>query len=77
MPRTPDQKALLTALGAGFAVSLTVSPFAGATENPFSAETIKAGTQVAAESSCGAAQGGCGAMADESKDKDKKKDEAK
>ena len=75
MSRTPDQKALLTALGAGFAVSLAVSPLAGATENPFSAETFKAGTQVAAESGCGGSQGGCGAMADEGKDK--KKEESK
>lgn len=66
MTKPAEHKALLAVLGAGFAVTLGVSPLAGAAENPFGAVSFAAGTQVAAEGGCGAGtEGGCGAMSDD------------
>ena len=71
MSKPVEQKALLAVLGAGFAVTLGVSPLATATENPFGAVSFAAGTQVAAEGKCGAGtEGGCGAMSDDESDED-------
>ena len=66
MSKPVEHKPLLAVLGAGFAVTLGVSPLAGAAGNPFGAVSFAVGTQVAAEGGCGAgAQGGCGAMSDD------------
>ena len=58
MSKPTEQKSLITALGAGFALSLSLAPLAQASENPFGAKFFAAGTQVAAEHSCGA-EGKC------------------
>lgn len=78
MSKPVEQKALLAILGAGFAVTLGVSPLASATENPFGAVSFAAGTQVAAEHKCGAgAEGGCGAQRDDEDGDDDEGDEDK
>ncbi len=74
MSKSTEPKSLLTALGAGLALSLSCAPLAQASENPFGAKFFAAGTQVAAEHACGA-EGKCGAMTDD--DDADKKDEAK
>ena len=74
MSKPTEQKLLITALGAGFALSLSLAPLAQASENPFGAKFFAAGTQLAAEHSCGA-EGKCGAMTDD--DDADKKDKAK
>ena len=54
MSKSTEPKSLLTALGAGLALSLSCAPLAQASENPFGAKFFAAGTQVAAEHACGA-----------------------
>jgi uncharacterized low-complexity protein len=74
MSKSTESKSLLTAMGASLALSLSLAPLAQADENPFGAKFFAAGTQVAAEHSCGA-EGKCGAMTDD--DDADKKDKAK
>lgn len=57
---------VFAALGAGFAISLSAVPTAEAADDPFAITWLKAGTQLAAEGSCGnhpAGEGGCGGKA--------------
>ena len=80
MSKSTEPKSLLSALGAGLALSLSCAPLAQASENPFGAKFFAAGTQVAAEHACGAegkcgGEGKCGAMTDD--EEAAKKDEAK
>ena len=65
---------IIAAIGAGFTISLTLSPIVNAADNPFEAKTLRAGYMVADghEGKCG--EGKCGDKKTSEEMKDKKKD---
>ena len=65
---------IIAVLGAGFTISLTLSPIVNAADNPFEAKTLRAGYMVADghEGKCG--EGKCGDKKTSEEMKDKKKD---
>ena len=65
---------IIAVLGAGFTISLTLSPIVNAADNPFEAKTLRSGYMVADghEGKCG--EGKCGGKKASEEMKDKKKD---
>ena len=65
---------IIAAIGAGFTISLTLSPIVNAADNPFEAKTLRSGYMVADghEGKCG--EGKCGGKKASEEMKDKKKD---
>ena len=70
---------IIAVLGAGFTISLTLSPIVNAADNPFEAKTLRSGYMVAdghegkcGEGKCG--EGKCGDKKTSEEMKDKKKD---